>query len=81
MSTVISVPASIVVIVMMEIAMWIVCKSTALGAGLCREYIGASPRFDDLVLVGFSMGSGSPDIGARVPAVAPGKRRRRSVVE
>jgi hypothetical protein len=46
-----------------------------LGAGLCGKHIGMSQRLDDLVLVGFSIRSGSPDIGKRESAVALGARR------
>jgi hypothetical protein len=34
-----------------------------LGTGLCRKHIGVSQSLDDLVLVGFSIWGGSPDIG------------------
>lgn len=34
-----------------------------LGAGLCGKHICMSQRLDDLVLVGFSIWGGSPDIG------------------
>lgn len=47
-----------------------------LGAGLCGKHICMSQRLDDLVLVGFSVRSGSPDIGKRESAAGLGARRR-----
>jgi hypothetical protein len=46
-----------------------------LGTGLCGKHIGVSQSLDDLVLVGFSIWGGSPDIGKRESAVALGARR------
>lgn len=42
-------------------------------ARLGGQDVGAGQGLDNLVLVGFSIGSGSPDMGIRVPAIAAGR--------
>lgn len=46
--------------------------------GLSRKHVGAAQHLNCLVLVGFSIGSRSPDMGIRMSGIAPGRSRVRS---
>lgn len=67
---VISVPYPFIILNMMRIP-------ATLCSRLGKQHIGAPRGLEDLVLVGFSKRSCSPDIGVRESAVVPGRNLKR----